>query len=277
MSAFNPEAQNWQAFLQLNFRAGQDKTNLVPVKRYGPLSVQRPFYPERETCHVYLLHPPGGVVGGDRLELHLDLEAGSKALLTTPGATKFYRSAGECAEASQHMQLQAQAELEYLPQENIYFPGALVKIKTVLDVNRTSHAILWEKHCFGRPANNETFDTGKIVSRLELHREDKLLFTETQRVDSEEIKRVSGLRSQPVMATLLVYSENLNARLIEALRKITPAGGYCGITCPLPECLIARYFGGSTDEVNAWFMALLDVLRPVVLNRPPCHPRIWNT
>jgi len=277
MSAVNPTVQNWQAFLHLKCRKGQDKPRLIPIKRYGPLSVQRPFYPERDVCHVYLLHPPGGVVGGDRLDLQLDLEPEAKALLTTPGATKFYLSAGEFARVKQQLTVQEQAELEYLPQENIYFPGSLVNIDTTLDVAKNSHAILWEKHCFGRPANNESYDAGQIISRLEVRCKERLLFTEKQRIDAREIQRASGLRGQPVMGTLLVYSERLTKALLDSLRELMPDDGISGITQPLPDLLLARYLGASTDDVNAYFIALLDLLRPVVLKREPCHPRIWST
>ncbi len=77
-------ASNWQAQLRLQLRAGAERTRLVPLERYGPLSVQRPFYPEGECCHVYLLHPPGGVVGGDELDLQVELQPGVRGLFTAP-------------------------------------------------------------------------------------------------------------------------------------------------------------------------------------------------
>ena len=277
MNALNPTPQNWQALLKLRFSAGQDKTSMIPQRRYGPLSVQRAFYPEGETCHVYLLHPPGGVVGGDRLDLQVALDEQAQALLTTPGATKFYLSAGECAQVQQQFTLAQDAAMEYLPQENIYFPGALVNIKTTLDVDASSHLILWEKHCLGRPANNEVFDTGKIISRLELRADKRLLFHETQRIDAAEIQSASGLRGEPVMATLLVCSNRLQKQWLDDLREYQPDSGIAGITQPLPNLLLVRYLGDSTDAVNRYFIALLDVLRPLVLGRKPCHPRIWNT
>ena len=144
MNSVSSILQNWEAYLELKLTPGQDKTRLVPLKRYGPLSVQRPFYPEKEVCHVYLLHPPGGVVGGDKLELQVDLEPQAKALFTTPGATKFYLSAGHFAQVKQQLKVQQDAELEYLPQENIYFPGSLVNAKTSLQVAKNSSAIVWE-------------------------------------------------------------------------------------------------------------------------------------
>ncbi len=277
MNAVKPLPQNWQALLQLEFRAGQDKTRMVPRRRFGPLSVQRPFYPERGTCHAYLLHPPGGVVGGDRLDLQVAVEANAQALLTTPGATKFYLSAGERVEVAQQFTLDERAQLEYLPQENIYFPGALVNMKTSIDVTAGSQLVLWEKHCFGRPANNERFDDGKVVAKLELRENDQLLLAETQRIDVHEIQSASGLRGAPVMASLLVYSDHLGASLLETLQEQEPASGIAGVTQPLPNILLARYLGDSSDALNRYFIALLDILRPLVLNKAPCHPRIWNT
>lgn len=278
MNAVAADTQNnWQAYLELRLAPGEDKTRLIPIKRYGPLSVQRPFYPEGDICHVYLLHPPGGVVGGDRLQLHVGLEAQSKALLTTPGATKFYLSAGETAEVRQRLTLQQNAELEFLPQENIYFPGSLVNAKTTLNLVAGSSALLWEKHCFGRPVNHEFYATGMLISELEVRLDDKLLFIEKQRIDAAEIKSASGLRHYPVIGTFLAYSNRLDKALLEALREITPLAGFCGVTQPTADLLVARYMGASTDDLNAYFIRLLGLLRPVVLLRELCRPRIWNT
>ena len=277
MNSVEPVIKNWEAYLELKLTAGQDKTRLVPVKRFGPLSVQRPFYPEQQTCHVYLLHPPGGVVGGDSLELQVKMEPQAKALFTTPGATKFYLSAGEFAQVKQNLQVQQNAEIEYLPQENIYFPGSLVNAKTSLQVEKNSTAIVWEKHCFGRPANNEFYSTGKVITEFEVRCDGKLLFIEKQRIDSTEIKRASGLRGHPVIGNMLVYSDRLNRKLLDSLREVAPLGGISGITQPVEHLLVARYMGSSTVDVNEYFIKLLELLRPVILQKEICRPRIWAT
>mgnify|MGYP002641104185 FL=1 len=277
MNLIAPGAQNWEAYLELKLVRGEQKTRLVPVKRYGPLSVQRPFYPEQETCHVYVLHPPGGVVGGDRLELKVNLESRASALLTTPGATKFYQSAGLTAQVKQQLNVQPDAGLEYLPQENIYFPGSLVNAKTTLHVEQGSHAIIWEKHCFGRPVNNEFYSTGQVITELELRQDDRLLLVEKQRIDAAEIKRASGLRNHPVMGTLLVYSDRLNRELITTLREIPVLDGISGLTQPLENILVVRFMGNSTASVNDYFIKLLELLRLVILQKEMCRPRIWAT
>lgn len=277
MNASVPSTQNWSALLDLKFRAGEEKTHLVPVRRYGPLSVQRPFYPEQDVCHTYLLHPPGGVVGGDQLELKIQCEPGSSSLVTTPGATKFYKSAEKTASLKQFLTVDGSASLEFLPQENIYFPGALLNAHTRLDVVEGSSALLWEKHCFGRPANHEDFESGRVKTRLDIYQQHQLIFSETQRVDYEEIRRSSGLRNNPVIGTFTIFSKSLKKSLIETCRELETGDGIAGITQPIDSLLLVRYMGESTQELNDYFVKLWEVSRSMVINRNACHPRIWNT
>ena len=270
-------SQNWEALLRLELRSGADRTRLVPIERYGPLSVQRPFYPEAEVCHVYLLHPPGGVVGGDRLELRLDVKKDASALLTTPGAGKFYLSAAATAEVRQNFEVAAGASLEFLPQENIYFAGAQVDIKSSLDLEEGGCLLFWEKHCFGRPANQETFSSGSLVSQIDLRVAGELIFTEKQRVDASELARISGFRNHAVSGSFLVYAEALDAAALQPLQALQPEQGTGGISQPHPGLLIARFLGDSSRDIDDYFMKLWQRLRPQVLRREACRPRIWNT
>ncbi len=271
------KTQNWRALLRLQLRAGRGRTRMVPLERYGPLSVQRPFYPERECCHVYLLHPPGGVVGGDSLELQVGLEAGAQGLFTAPGAAKFYLSAGDTASLLQRFEVGAGAGLEFLPQENIYFPGALVNARTSIEVEPGGRVLLWEKHCFGRPANRETFDHGRLRSKIELRGAGRLLYTELQRVDAAELARASGFRGQPVSGTLLAYGAGIEQNAVDALQRISPARGVAGVSLPQPDLLLARYIGPATDDLDDYFVQLWERLRPLLFERESCRPRIWNT
>lgn len=277
MNAVSPVTNNWQAYLDLRFRSGEEKTHLIPVKRFGPLSVQRPFYPEKELCHTYLLHPPGGVVGGDRLDLRVQCEKNSATLLTAPGATKFYQSAGQVAEVRQLLDVEKTASLEFLPQENIYFPGARVKAHTALKVAKGAAALLWEKHCFGRPANLESFDSGRINARLDVEIDGELLFTETQRIDIDEIKSNSGLRHSPVMGTFVIVAEQLDAKLLEQCRELSNDVGISGLTRIDNNLMLVRYMSDSTHDLNSYFVRLWEIIRPNIMGREACHPRIWNT
>ena len=145
----------WQASLNLTFVDRGDKTVLKNRQQSGPLAVQRPLYPDGETCHTYLLHPPGGVVGGDTLNIEATIESGAHALITTPGATKFYRSNNKYAKQKQTLRVKKDARLEWMPQENIFFPNAHVRLDTEIRLEKGAQFWGWEMHCFGRPAQNE--------------------------------------------------------------------------------------------------------------------------
>ena len=271
------QAQSWQALLELELRRVGERTRLVPRRRLGPLSVQRPFYPEGDCCHVYLLHPPGGVVGGDSLDLRVDVEAGAHGLLTAPGAAKFYLSAGATATVEQRFRVAADAGLEFLPQENIYFPGALVDARTSIELEAGARLLLWEKHCFGRPANDEFFARGRLRSRIELRRAGELIYSELQRVDAAELGRASGFRGQPVGGTLLACGGEFADDAVGALQQLTPGTGVVGLTRVREDLLVARYLGPDTRDLDDYFVRLWARIRPLLLRRDACRPRIWNT
>lgn len=119
MSDFS--GKGWLAEIALRYEVKRGVTRLTEKRHIGPLMVQRPFYPEQGIAHTYLLHPPGGVVGGDNLLINIDVQSQAHALLTTPGATKFYRSAGGVAHQIQTLKVAPNGFLEWLPQENIFF------------------------------------------------------------------------------------------------------------------------------------------------------------
>jgi len=161
------DAGGWLASLDLEFALSGSRTVLARRSHVGPLVVQRPFYPEGDVCHVYLVHPPGGVVGGDTLELRAQVRDGAHALITTPAATKFYRSEGRLARQVQDIALDA-ATFEWLPQETILFPDAYASIGTRVRLTERSKFIGWEIVCYGRPASGLKYASGRAHQDFEL-------------------------------------------------------------------------------------------------------------
>ena len=266
----------WHAQLRLGFRATATRTVLAERRHQGPLAVQRPFYPEGDLCHVYLLHPPGGVVGGDIVDVDVSVGAGSSALLTTPGATKFYRSAGERAHQQQTLVVEDGATLEWLPQENIFFPGADVALDTRVELRGDARMVLSEIQCLGRPVIGEAFDAGRIDSRLSIRREGVSLLLERLRVRPDNRCRLSLMAGMAVGGTLVL--SHAQESDVDACRDLLFASGtdYAGATL-IEDLLVVRYLGNSTERAQRLFRAIWEQLRPSVLGRSASPPRIWAT
>ncbi|MFP7754760.1 urease accessory protein UreD [Thermodesulfobacteriota bacterium B35] len=283
MSATMPECTaepppGWQARLELDFAPDRrNRTLLVRNRHHGPLLVQRPLYPEQDTCHACILHPPGGVVAGDRLRLDVRVRERGGALLTTPGATRFYRSAGGTAVQEQRLRIEAGGCLEWLPQENILFPGAEVRLATRIELAADGCFMGWEVLCLGLPANGARMESGSLLATLALDRDGHPLLRERLQISAEpDLDRPAGLRGHPVTGTFV--ATGCDRDMAAGLRRLLPvrANMTGGITLA-GDLLVARYLGHSTMEALSLFRNLWAQLRPVLRGRAACPPRIWAT
>jgi len=280
-----PPDTGWQARLSLGFARQESRTILEQCRHAGPLQVQRPFYPEgASVCHAALLHPPGGVVGGDELRIEATLDRDAHALITTPAAGKCYRSAGPVARQIQQLTVAPGAALEWLPQETIVFNGARVHTLTHIELCGDAQFIGWEILCLGRPAAGEIFETGEYRQDFALWRDGEPLYLERGHYGggASVLNACWGLQGQPVSA-LLVCAASLAGEVVSALRAEWDA---MSPSSPIPELatvsqldgvLISRYLGPSTARARRWFTLAWGLLRPALLKRPPCPSRFWNT
>ncbi len=267
----------WRARLVLGFAPRAARTVLATSQRQGPLTVQRAFYPEGGPCHVYALHPPGGVVGGDRLEIDLNVAAGAHALLTTPGAAKYYRSAGALAEQVQRLRVAAGGVLEWVPQEGILFPGARLGQRTRVVLEGNARFIGWEVLSLGRPVIGECFTTGTLDQRLVIERDGRPLLSERLRIaDGKGTDGPTSLRGFPISATL-VASGAVRADLEAARGVLADDPGFpCAMTL-IDDLLVARALATRVEPVTTAFRRLWTGLRPRLLGRDAVAPRIWAT
>jgi urease accessory protein len=270
----------WQAALDLHFERSGARTVLARRRHVGPLQVQRPFYPEgTDTCHVYLLHPPGGVVGGDQLRITIDVASGAQALLTTPAAGKLYRSAGRLATLDQRLTVASNAMLEWLPQETIVFAGAHVAASTRVDLAGSAKFLGWELVCLGRPAAAELFTQGVLRQRFEVWCDGAPLWIEGSRFCGGEpaLTAAWGLRGHSVTGTLVctATAPELVTQVREAWSALS--GDALVSATQLDAVIVCRYLGDDAEQARACFVAAWTILRPAVLGRVACPPRIWAT
>lgn len=274
-------SSGWDAALSLRFVPHNGRTELVERRHHGPLRVQRPFHPEPSgTCHVYVLHPPGGVVGGDRLAIDVGVEPGAHALLTTPAATKLYRSAGSRSDVQQTLRVARGARLEWLPHETIAFSAALAQITTRVELEPGARFLGWEMLCLGRPASDERFERGEIRQRIEIAVDGKLAYHErgSYAAGANVLDAAWGLRGQPVTGTLIAAGVDVSQH-IDALRLaygVVEGHALAAVSCMGDVC-VARYLGPSTEQARHCFLRLWEALRPLVCDVPATHPRIWAT
>jgi urease accessory protein len=225
------------------------------------------------------------VVGGDTLDIAINAGPDSHALLTTPGASKFYRSDNDRM-ASQHLSLDidAGATLEWLPQPTIYFPGARATLATGINLAPGGRYAGWEIHCFGRPANGEQFGTGEVSCQTRISIGGELRLVERlHSTGMSNISAATGLRGLPMQGSFIA-APCLPAHreaLMQALHTLQTesATGYAypaGISL-VDEVLVVRTLGEQGEPMQALFAVLWGELRRLWLGTTPRMPRIWAT
>jgi urease accessory protein len=277
----DPLITSWQASLDLGFERREGSTILARRQHHGPLRIQKPLYPEgRDICHAIVLHPPAGIAGGDQLCIGVDVEAAAHALLTTPGAGKWYRSAGPWAEQVVSIKVGAGGTAEWLPQESILFSGAEARMKTVVELAEGARYVGVETICFGRRASGERFDRGSVRLATDIHLAGQPIWHERGRIDggSPLLHSPIGLAGYSVCSTVLAAGMVTSAETLSACRAVNlvEPGARWGVTA-LPQLFVARYLGHSAEAARLWFIDLWRHLRPVLIGREMVTPRIWTT
>ncbi len=277
-------APGWRAGLELHLDQRLGVTRLAGMRHWGPLRVQRPFYPgDAGECHLYLLHPPGGMVSGDTLDIDVRLDPGARALLTTPSAGKIYRGNG--GDASQHQRvvcrLGGNSYLEWLPQETIVFAGARGELSLRVELDQDAQCCLWDMVCLGRPASGELFTAGFLRQRLAVYRGGLPLYMESNlfRGGSALLNAPWGLGGNPVSGALLAtcsLSGDELADLRDSLVRHCREGEQIAVS-DLGGVLVVRYLGPSAEYCRQHFVGAWQLLKPRLTDTPVIEPRIWRT
>lgn len=273
--------RHWPAYLALGFDKGEDKTRMHQMSFKGPLRVQRPFYPEAEVCHVYLLHPPGGLVSGDDLQIQIDCERGSQVLVTTPSAGKIYRADSNGVVQKQRVNiLVEESQCEWLPMETIVFDGAHGVLDTKITLFGDAKFIGIDVFCLGRPKSALPFVSGSVEQRLSLYHEDVPLLLERQHLASDDplITAVSGFNNHLVSGTLIAFGLSDVESVIDMLRTRFESceTNTLSVTYRL-NVLVVRYLGDCSEQAQSQLRECWHLLRPTLMGREACVPRIWNT
>jgi urease accessory protein len=278
----------WRGHLSLHYRLEGLRT--VALDRHeGPLRVLQRLYPEGDAvCHHVLVHPPGGIVGGDELEIDARLEPGTHALVTTPGATRFYRSNGALATQRARLQLAPGARLEWLPLETIAYSACQAENQVRLALEPGAEAMGWDVLALGLPASGEAFSSGSFLQYLELEGSGQAGWLERGRVEAADQRLLDsplgwdGLR---VFATMWFASGSAwpvarRDALLEGARAACTASSLAaraGATAAQERVVVLRVLGERVEPVMALLAQVRAAWRAAAWGLPDERPRVWRT
>jgi urease accessory protein len=272
-------AARWRASLALEFERRGERSVLASRTHDGPLVVQKALYPEGgAVCHAIVVHPPAGIAGGDELAIAVRAHRGAHALLTTPGAGKWYRSAGPWAHQHVTLDVEAASAVEWLPQETIVYDGARADIRWEAHLAAEARLIAWDIVCLGRTGSGERFDKGQCRIETRVVRDGRLAWLERGRIEpgSAVASSPAGLDGAPVLGTMIAAAPAIDDACLAACREVAPRSGQSAVT-RLPGLIVARHRGDSTEAARMYFVELWKRLRLPIVGREAIEPRIWRT
>lgn len=275
----------WHARLSLGIRRTPRGSRVASAERFGPLHLQKPFYPEGpDLAHLYLLHPPGGMVSGDLLEIEARLEPNTAALITTPGAGRVYRARPDRTLQHQRVRLEVGegCSLEWLPLETILYPDARTRLEVDVELATNARFIGWEVTSLGLPAQGEGFGRGELQQRLQIRREGRILLREQLMIDGQSpalLMGKAGLQAQPVNGLLVAGPFTLEQAepLLEPLRACCERDELLAGVSLSGEFLLIRILGCCSERTRLCLEQCWGLIRPELIGRKACAPRIWAT
>lgn len=274
----------WHASLQIDYAHHEGKT--VPhYQHQGPLRILQSLYPEGDAiCHNVLVHPPGGLVGGDTLDIGVQLQANTHALITTPGATRFYRSADEVALQCVKARLAAGSRLEWLPLEALAYNQCRAENRTVFELDPGAELMGWDITALGLPKADLPFEQGHFLQQIEVPgvwREQGCIEASDHRLMNGPL----GLAGHRCTATLFFVSgqaieRERREKALDAVRTLItahPLSASAGATSPHPQVLVVRVLAPLVEPAMDLLKSLRVCWREVLWQLPAVPPRVWST
>lgn len=272
----------WHARLQLDYRMEEGRC-VGRFEHDGPLRILQSLYPEGGSiCHNVMVHPPGGLVGGDTLEINVRVATGAHGLVTTPGATRFYRSEGETALQTTSLTLGPQARLEWLPLEALCYSGCVAENRLRLALAPGSELIGWDVTALGLPASALPFERGRLLQHIEMPGH----WLERGLIDAEDVRLLDGplgLAGQRCLATVFLVSGSDLPRarrdqalaLARAAIEADPLTLFAGATAPGPRVIAVRVLAPLVEPTLGLLKQVRAAWRQGLWELPPTVPRTW--
>ena len=272
----------WHARLDLDY-SHENHRSVARFRHDGPLRILQSLYPEGDAvCHNVLVHPPGGLVGGDTLEIGVTASAGSHGLITTPGASRFYRSDGELALQRTRIRLAAGARVEWLPLEAICYSGCRAENRITIEAAPGAELIGWDVTALGLPNAGQPFERGSLLQHIEVPG----VWLERGRIDAADRRLLDspiGLAGHRCIASLFFVAGTALPRarrdaLLDVARSLADAhalAATAGATSPHGEIVVLRVLAPVVEPAMQLLRQVWQAWRAECWQMPPSTPRIW--
>ena len=284
------EASRWQAFISLDVAMTPRGSVLKRARHQGPLYIQKAFYPEGKSHpHLYILHPPGGMVSGDHLSIQVNVDQNAGCLVTTPGAGRVYRARPDRLTQYQTVELNVEQNglMEWMPLENIVFNDAHANLKTEIKLEDGAQVIAWDVTCLGLPARKEPFTSGSLSQGFNIYQQGRLVLREVLRVNDKNrqiMASKAGLDHQDVNGLMVAgpWPEGVPEEVMTALQACCDdwqqkEGNLAAGASDVDGFLTIRCVGACSERARFLFTDCWQILRPALTGKPACKPRIWAT
>ncbi|MBV7539784.1 urease accessory protein UreD [Acidovorax sp. sic0104] len=273
---------SWHARLQLNYTLEGART-VARHEHSGPLRILQSLYPEGEAiCHNVLVHPPGGLVGGDTLDIAAAVGPGAHGLMTTPGATRFYRSTGPLALQRTQLSVAEGARLEWLPLEALCYSACQAENHLTLQLAPGAECIAWDVTALGLPHAGQPFEQGRFVQHIEIPG----LWLERGVIDSADRRLLQsplGLAGQRCIASMFLATGTALTRArrdaaLDAARALLGEHAIkatAGATSPNDQMVVLRVLAPQVEPAMQLLKAVRTAWRKTLWNLGGEAPRIW--
>lgn len=274
----------WHARLSLDYVATAART-VLRFEHEGPLRVLQSLYPEGDAiCHNVLVHPPGGLVGGDTLQIDVQVHSGAHALLTTPGAARFYRSDGETARQHTQLRVEPGARLEWLPLEALCYSGCIAENRLQMELAPGAEMMGWDVTALGLPSAGKPFERGHFLQHIEMPG----AWLERGRIAADDHALMDGplgLAGQRCMASLFFCCGTAPDRARRELALDTARAllhshalqATAGATSPHPQVVVVRVLAPLVEPAMQLLREVRGAWRQALWGLAPTLPRVWST
>lgn len=254
------------------------RERLSQLYHHAPLRVLFPNPPEGDPPTAALVTTSGGLVGGDRLELSIDVGERARGLVVAQAAEKVYRSTGADVGVTVRLHAASESWAEFLPQETILFDGARLRRETSIEAASSARVLAGEMLVFGRTARGERYRRGMVRDGWNVRRDGRLLWIDRMQVEGDVERQLSapaGFGGAVAFAMLVCMGPGCESALPLVRSLLEDAAARASATV-VNQLLVVRWLDRDSLRLRRSYAQVWCALRQEMAGLRPELPRLWH-